>query len=268
MTRFFLLSVLTVVTFGAPHAEVVPHLHRGEAIVTGQDDLEERERGIRHALIHALIKLSGDDRVADHPELPAILADAETFVIAHEYEDRKHGVPISDEQGTRDRSFQLRVDFDGDALHNVLERLGFGAWHEDRPRLLVLLAVTDHVDAFVIGTEVAQGIGHREVLEYEAHRRGMPLVIPRMDSFEATAVSHHDVVSTHGGAVGALARAYSADAALTGAMTQSSTGAWSTDWTLLADDLPVRWRVPETTFDRSISQALGHSSRVLAGARQ
>ena len=87
-----------------------------------------------------------------------------------------------------------------------------------------------------------------------------------MDSVEAIAISHNDVASASGQALGALAMSYSAGAVLSGAMAMTSAGYWNTDWTLLADDLPERWHVSDTTFDRAISQALGQSARELAGA--
>src|SRR3546814_10457507 len=68
------------------------------------------------ALVQVLVKACGDDRVADHPWLPAILANAGSYALGYEYEDRKKGIQISDEQGTRDRSFHFRVDFDPEAV--------------------------------------------------------------------------------------------------------------------------------------------------------
>ena len=267
MPRPFLLGFLVLLIVGSARAEVVPELYHGEAIITGQDNLDERARGVREALTQVLVKVSGDDRIAEHPTLPSILAGADAYVLRYEYADRKKGVQISDEQGTRDRSFHFMVEFDPAGVHGILSRLGLDPWHEDRPRLLVILAVTDHAGAFIVGTEESRGIGHRETLEIDAKRRGLPLVLPKMDTVEALAVSHQEVASTSGAAVGALAASYRAGAVLAGAMTISSQGYWTTDWTLLADDVPDRWRVPESTFDRAISQALGHSARVLAGVK-
>ena len=42
------LIALRAITASA--AEVLPDLYRGEAIITGQDNLEERQRGFRESL--------------------------------------------------------------------------------------------------------------------------------------------------------------------------------------------------------------------------
>lgn len=267
MTRLALAWFLLLASAVPLAAEVVPDLMRGEAIVTGRDNLEERGRGIRLALTQVLVKACGDDRIAEHPELPAVLAEAEDHVLGFEYEDRKKGVQISDEQGTRDRSYHLRVDFRREGVEAILDRLGFDPWHHDRPRLLVVLSVIDHAGHFVVGSESVRGVGHRETLLLDSRRRGLALVLPKMDTVEAMALSHAEVAEVHGGALGALATSYSADAVLAGTMEITGAGHWTTGWTLLADGLPERWHVPDTTFDKAIALGLGHSARALAGIR-
>lgn len=267
MTRLVLVWFLMLAAAIPARAEVVPDLLRGEVIVTGRDDLEERSRGIRLALTQVLIKLGGDDRVAEHPRLTDALAGAESHVRTIEYEDRKAGVQVSDEQGTRDRSFHLRVEFDRDRVHAILDSLGLRPWHEDRPRLLVVLSVVDHVGQFVVGSEAERGAGHRETLVLDARRRGLALVMPKMDAVETMALSHGEVAEAHGGALGALARSYVADAVLAGTMEITGAGFWNTGWTLLGGGMPVRWRVPGATFDRAIAYGLGQSARELAGIR-
>lgn len=267
MTRLALAWFLILAAAAPARAEVVPDLLRGEAVVTGRDNPDERARGVRLALTQVLIKMCGDDRVAEHPQLLDVLAEAESHVQAIEYEDRKKGVQISDEQGTRDRSFHLRVDFHGNRIHAILDRMGLSAWHEDRPRLLVVLSVVDHVGQFVVGSVAERGTGHRETLVMDSHRRGLALVLPKMDPVEAMALSHREVAEAHGGALGALATSYTADAVLAGTMEITGAGYWNTGWTLLADGMPMRWQVPDSTLDRAIAYGLGQTARELAGVR-
>lgn len=124
MTRLALAWFLALAAVAPARAEMVSDLMRGEAIVTGRDNPEERARGIWIALTQVLIKTCGDDRIAAHPQLPNLLAEAEAHVVGLEYEDRKAGIPIADEQGTRDRSFHLRVEFRPEGVYALLDRLG------------------------------------------------------------------------------------------------------------------------------------------------
>lgn len=265
--RLATLALLGIFSAGPARADAVNDLYRGETIITGQENLHERARGIRLALGQVLVKVSGDDRIVDNPAFQPILADAESYVRHFEYEDRKKGIQISDEQGTRDRSYYFRVDFDPHGIDIILQVLGRSSWQADRPRMLVVLAVTDLAGSYVVGSEGQRGQGQRETLVSNAGRRGLPLVMPKMDTVETLALSHDAVVEADGGAIGALATSYGADAVLIGAMEITDQGYWNTDWTLMTDEMPVRWRVPNATFDRSISQALGESARTLAGIR-
>src|SRR3546814_12540434 len=77
MARLALALVLALLTSGPGSAEPVSGLYRGEAIIPGQDNLDERARGMRLALVPVLVQACGDDRVADPPWWPAILAKAE-----------------------------------------------------------------------------------------------------------------------------------------------------------------------------------------------
>ncbi len=54
MTRLVLVLFLMLMAAPPLRAEVVPDLMRGEAVVTGRDDLEERARGVRVALTQVL----------------------------------------------------------------------------------------------------------------------------------------------------------------------------------------------------------------------
>lgn len=271
MTRlaraWFLTFTLAVAPCALAAADAVPDLLRGEAVVTGRDNLEERARGIRQALTQVLVKLSGDDRIGEHPRLAAVLGDAESYVVRLEYEDRGRGIDTVAGQAAPDRSYELHVEFDREQMHAILGRLGLAPWQEDRPRLLVVLSVTDGSGQFVVGTESERGAGQRQSLDTGARRRGLVLVMPKMDSVETMALSHGEIAEAHGGALGALATSYDADAVLSGTMAVTSDGSWNTDWTLLADGMPVRWQVPNASFDRAIGLGLGQSARVLAGVK-
>ena len=89
MNRLVLAWFLMLVAVAPANAEIVPDLFQGEAIVTSGDDLDERARGVRLALTQVLVKMCGDDRVAEHPDLPEVLAAAESHIQEIEYEDRK-----------------------------------------------------------------------------------------------------------------------------------------------------------------------------------
>ncbi|MBK8175174.1 MAG: DUF2066 domain-containing protein [Rhodospirillales bacterium] len=245
-------------------AEVVADLYRGQAIVTGREIPEERLRGFREALAEVLVKVSGESRVLGDPRLPAVLEDAPAAVVAFSYEDRLAKKKLMDEQGTRERSYLLRVDFAAAAVDQALARLGASVWPVDRPRVLVLLGIRDTLGPYLLETESPRGYGQREALLSLASRRGIPVVLPETAAPGTRAADGTDPLSPPDADVRRLQAAYAAQAVLTGAMTITPAGVWDTRWTLLAAGGPRSWQVSGTTFDRAIADGLGGAARHLA----
>jgi hypothetical protein len=224
-----LAGVLLVFLSGVVLAEG-SDLYRAAAIVTGRDNVPERERGTREALLAVLARVSADPGVAAEakPE------DPESFVLERRYTDRKAGVQISDEQGTRDRSFVLEVRFDPARVDALLRSLGREPWRGERPRLLVRLRVTDTAATYEVTQDSERGWGQREAIAAAGIKAGIPVVLPP----------------------GRAARV------LSGKMRMTPEGYWRTEWRLGGE----RWTVPPATFDRAIENGIWTAARRFAQA--
>ncbi len=260
-----LLSALLVLLAGVSRADVVPDVYRGEAIVTGKENLEERQRGFREAFADAIVKVSADARLACDPRLAPALAEPQRFVVNFEYEDRLAKKKLMDEQGTRERSYILRVDFDPAAVDRLLTVLNARPWPADRPRLLVLLAVRDTMGTYLLGTDSARGWGQREALAAISRRRGVPAVLPHTDLPEQGGVGLAEAEHSDRAAIAQIAASYGASAVLQGRMVLREDGLWDTSWTFQDDkEAGGTWRSDGTTFDRSIAAGIEGSALRLA----
>ena len=258
-------GLLVCVVLGSAHADVVPDLYRGEAIVTGQENLEERERGFQEALAEAVVKVSGDARLPGDPRLALALQEAGRLVDRFEYEDRLAKKKLMDEQGTRERSYFLRVDFNPAAVNRLLAELGAQPWPADRPRLLVLLVVRDSVGRYLLTEEGPRGWGQREALAAIGRRRGIPVVLPRSDVVAEAEAGRGEGQAPGGGETRLLKDAYGASASLHGAMTMQDDGLWNTGWALQSAEAQGSWRCDSTTFDRAIASGVEGAALRLAG---
>lgn len=264
--RLLILVLILFAPSAAVDAGTAPSpdrsLYWGQVIVTGQDNLAERQRGIQDALRQVLVKLSGDAGIARDPALSSVLPTAADLVASFRYRDRLKGVQVMDEQGTRERSQWLIVDFDPSSVHRVLEALGRRPWLADRPRLLVLLVIKDAAGAYVVGTRTKRGFGQREAFRQAANDLGLSLVLPQLVGTAGTAPTF-EVIS--GRTAGEHVPRRELGTVLIGAMSTTATGKWRSDWVLLWRDTRVSWAVAETTFDRAIDAALAHSAARFAG---
>lgn len=202
-------------------------LYRASAIVTGRDNLAERMRGTREALLVVLARVAADPGVATQP-LPA---DLERYVLERRYNDRKAGVQISDEQGTRERSFILEAAFDPARVDALLRSLGRQPWKGERPALLVRLRVTDAMATYEVTRDSRRGWGQREAVLAAGAKAGLPVVLPPGR----------------------------AEHVLSGEMRMTPAGYWRTEWRLGGKS----WTLAPATFDRAIENGIWTAARHL-----
>lgn len=235
-------AVLLAAVLAALPARAQPEdLYAVTVIVTGRDNLDERARGIREALPLVLTKVGADVGAAERAATGGLIDRAEEFVAGFDYRDRKEGIQISDEQGTRDRSFEFTVRFDPQRVDAALRDLGVRPWRGPRPAIGVALTVEDGVSRYLLTQESQKGYGQRAALADKAAALGLSVHLPR-----------------------------SADTALDqpvrleGLMSVTATGHWDTHWQVTGDGVAERFAFSGTTFDVAIRDALRASAGALA----
>src|SRR5947209_19670991 len=94
------------------------------------------------------------------------------------YVDRMSDIALHDEQGSRDRPFDLRVAFDPARVDAALGELGVAPWRGPRPPLLALVAITRRDGSRLTMTaDGLKGGREREALLAAAERFGMRVIL-------------------------------------------------------------------------------------------
>jgi hypothetical protein len=75
---------------------------------------------------------------------------ASPLVTSYSYVDRMAGRPVHDEQGTRDRPYNLTVQFDSAKIDKALAVLGAHPWRGARPVVVPVLAVHGFNRSYVL----------------------------------------------------------------------------------------------------------------------
>jgi uncharacterized protein len=244
-------------------AENGDDLYQARTIVTGRGE-ENRLRGFPLCFADVLIKVSGDPRLIDDPRLGPLQAQAPTFVVSFDYHDRMAGLATHDEQGTRDRPYDLIVHFDRDKIDAALKSLGRVPWTTPRPRVVVLFGMKQATAKYVL-TRDGDRVGPKESLAAAAEKRGIPILIPSTRELAMHRVAWEDLT---GDMVGfdAIRRGLGADVALAGQLIwQEEELGWAASWSLVAADGVHRWQVRGVTFDAAFRNALGGSAQILSG---
>ena len=153
-------------------------LYAAQTIVTGTD-MRSRPGGFALCLRDVLVKVSGNPRLMDDPRVARLADQADQLVAAYSYRDRLSGIPRHDEQGTRDRPYDLSVRFDPAKIDRTLAALGERPWTVDRPRILPVVRVTDaRGRSYVLRAAGDDGRDQRGALAAAAIKYGLSYALP------------------------------------------------------------------------------------------
>lgn len=230
---------LSVLSTSAGHE----HLYSATTIITGQDNLSERKRGMVECLQMVVAKASGDRSLLSAPQIKNALERVEEYVADFSYYDRKEGIQISDEQGTRDRSFEFTVLFDQEKINQLLADAGAAPWLGDRPEIHILLTVWDGQASYLLTETSERGWGQREVIFSLRNRTALSLTIPASNVVSVRAEPKTTLI---------------------GHMSVNKDGYWLSDWKLSDSKRKQNWKSPVGTFDKVIAHAIWNSADLLA----
>ena len=199
----------------------------------------------------------------------AKLADqASEFVSGFRYRDRLAGIPHHDEQGSRDRPYDLIVSFDPARIDAALRSLGTQPWSESRPRLALFIGMRRPTTAYLIASDGDRGL-ERDALVADAAQRGVPITLPTKAVLAVAGLSFETLPGANLSGLEQIAKPMGGDAALVGLMVWSEKAlAWIADWRLGAHRKTYSWRANSTTFDDAFRQAMGGAAQILSGHGQ
>ena len=241
------------------------NLYRAQIIVTGQGEAN-RISGFALCLEDVLIEVSGALKLAGDPRLEPYKAKAGDFVSAYNYYDQMTGTPKRDEQGTRDRPYDLIVDFDPDKINDVLAKLGLKPWPLPRPRLGVLIEMEQGQRQFIVTSDAKQSDLERDSVSAAAAKRGMAIVLPSVAALEKSNVTAAALMTLASATLSPVVAGEGADVVLRGHLAWSDQDlGWINEWQLEFRGQPHRWQFRGVTFDEAFRRALGGAAQILSG---
>ena len=258
-----LLSMLAFSCRAEPMTAGAEQLYRAQTAVTGQG-AANRLVGFAACLEDALIKVSATPKLAGDPRLTAIKEHARDYVASFSYHDQMSGTPTRDEQGTRDRPYDLTVDFEPAKIDRLLATLGLKPWASHRPVLAVFVEMQQDTRDYIVTSDARQSDLQRESLLAAAAKRGMRIALPTSAALTQSAITPVALPTlapalltsaTQGGEIVLIGHLTWSDADL----------GWITDWRLDTQGKPQRWRVRGVTFDEAFRRGIGGAAQLLSG---
>ncbi|HEX7048319.1 MAG TPA: DUF2066 domain-containing protein [Gammaproteobacteria bacterium] len=227
--RLFLVLAFSAMVLAGPFANADPVINLYAADVRVHDQsAATRASALKDALAQVLVKVAGSQAVLETSEAAALLENPASLLQRYRYEAVKP-VP-EDPEAAR---LLLLAEFDGGAIEQRLRAAGLPLWGRERPLTLAWVAFSNDGERRLIGRDPTDPIV--DALQRAASRRGLPLVLPKMDAEDATSVSFMDVWGIYEDPLLAAAARYSPDAVFVGSIFEAGDQLWAGRWTLLRD---------------------------------
>jgi uncharacterized protein len=239
-------------------------LYRAQAIVTGQGEAN-RIIGFASCLEDVLIKVSGAQKLAGDRRLAAYKSKAKGFVRAFSYHDQMSGTPTRDEQGTRDRPYDLIVDFDEKKIDDILKALGLKPWLSRRPVLGVFVEMQQGLKKYMVTADADQTELQRESLLEAAGKRGMTIVLPSVAALAKLSINGVELRTMTSSTLASVAAQQGGEIALVGRLVWVDRElGWATQWQMDWQSRTHRWQVRGVTFDEAFRRGIGGAAQILS----
>ena len=261
--RIFLATTLTwcagtVAVAGAD-------LYRAKVTVTGQGEAN-RIFGFAACLEDVLIKVSGALKLSGDPRLAAYKSKAKSFVTGFSYRDQFLGKPIRDEQGTRDRPYDLTVEFEESKIDDILKTFGLKPWLSHRPRLAVFVEMEQGPRNYIVTADGPQSDLQRDALLAAADKRGMDIVLPGTAALAKSNITGAELRTAPFPALMPVAAEQGGEVVLVGRLVWDDRElGWTTQWRMNWGDRTYSWQVRGVTFDEAFRRGIGGAAQILSG---
>ena len=258
-----LLAAALIWCSGAMAAD--DNLYRAQTVVTGQGE-PNRIIGFGACLEDVLIKVSGQPMLASDRRLAAYKSRAREFVSSFDYHDQYAGKPHHDEQGTRDRPYDLTVAFDQDKIDGILAKLGLKPWQSQRPTLGVFVEMLHGPKDFVVTSDGTQSDLQRDALAAAAGKRGMRFVLPETAALTSANVTAAGLLKTPPAQLSSIVAPRGGEAILVGQLVWDDKDlGWATQWRMAWRGKDYKWQFRGVTFDEAFRRGIGGAAQVLSG---
>ena len=264
MVRVFLAFALTwcASAMAAPGTD----LYRAKVTVTGQGEAN-RMVGFAACLEDVLIKVSGAQKLSGDRRLAAYKSKAKDLVTAFSYRDQFSGKPIRDEQGTRDRPYDLTVEFEEGKIDDILKAFGLKPWLSHRPRLAVFVEMEQAARSYIVAADGIQSDLQRDSLLAAADKRGMSIVLPGTAALTKWNITGAELRTAPFPALAPVAAEQGGEVVLVGRLVWNDRElGWATQWQMDWRGRTHRWQIRGVTFDEAFRRGIGGAAQVLSGS--
>ena len=230
---------------GLARAQTVPALY--SVTVAVADRLaEERAIAKRTGFARLLKRLSGRDGLLEREDISAAFESIDQFVTSYHYQTR----PATEDDAERP---ELVVEFQPDAVANLLKRTRLPIWSSNRPVILLWLALRDGGESRFVGGAAAGPVPMS--LAHHLRRLGLPFDYPLFDLADQGVLPLEQALRNEAPPLYLFER-YRADSLLSGHVTRLDSGSWRCQMTYQIGSVQDRYAIDGAHADDCIGRVI------------
>lgn len=234
-------------------AEKMRDLYTASWPVADQSE-KVRNRALSNALAQVLVRASGHKKVLNSSSIKSSLGDAASFMRLYSYKKLS-----LEEQRIYKKPLLLKVNFEPNAISNLLKSAGQPIWSDNRPSGAYWVLVDDGSRKIAADGQDGEAIALRKA----ADARGLPVVLPLMDLEDKGAISAADISGKFLDPVKKASKRYSTDYVALGTVTKSGAG-WSGNWVVDLGNDTMRFTTKGASSSVAVSKMVDRVANKLA----
>lgn len=255
LISLFLLSGCFLCVLKPAHAVVVERLYEVEIPVLDQSR-KERSRVFQQAMQQVVIRVAGTSKVLGQPAVDEAMKKVSKYISQFRYKELPENFPATPE-GEDAMTSMLWINFDAQAINNLLQVNNLPVWGKQRPTALVWLAVRDGPDRYVVRHSDISPL--KDELVNASLRRGLPLAWPKYDETDQQQLGFVDLWGGFWENIISASARYNAQSILVGRMDWQG-HSWAVHWDLLQNTHQKGWEINSPDIDLLMAQGIDQAT--------
>ena len=231
------------------------------------------------ALAEVIVRVSGDSRAIESPDIVAALSKPDRYLLQFGYEklppreSRLTGAGTgslfsetlllgSNEEFEALPELLLKLQFDERAINQLLRRAGLPIWASSRPEVLLWLGAEQNGQRQLVSP--SSTINLSDALLKEGERRGLPLSMPIYDLQDQAVVSIGDIWGLFTDRLIEASNRYPSTGILMAKVYQNNDGQWQGSWVLHVEGRSEWFDSQGANADDAIAQAIDWAADQMA----
>jgi hypothetical protein len=204
-------------------------------IVKQDASQQEQDDAIKRAFSRLIVRVTGIEQSLENAEIQESLENGSRYLATFRFE--ASDTFFTNVLGEQVPTKAMTMEFDKTSVDSLLVQNRLPVWGSKRPDVLIWLADRfEGQDHILSDTETTS---FSESLEVEAHRRGIPYMLPIMDLTDSLSLSFSEVYGLFSQDIEEASLRYEPEAVLAGRISKSG-NEYKADWLMLFKDERIR----------------------------